>query len=414
MHRSETTPLVQKLFLLLAYLSLFLFAGVEVSAHQVGQSYVFLSVTNEEVHARIEIRGDDITRALGLEETVGAGPIDSVLEQRIKTYVEERLDITADDPEIPLKFKSLSAGEIAISNYVILHFKMEGFTQRPRRLEISYTVMFETDFNHRGLLLLQNWKAGTLKDGIKVPLLFFSPDEPQQRLDLEVGSALRGFFAFLRFGIEHIVFGFDHILFLLALILPGVVRRKESPTGMTTSRATLWEPVSRLRPALVYVVKIVTLFTIAHTVTLSLAALDIVRPPSRLVESIIAVSIGVAAADILVPIFKGRIWLVVFVFGLFHGFGFATILADLSIPPNYLLHSLLAFNLGVEIAQVALIAVLLPILYAIRKQRFYPRYLLRLGAILLILISLYWLAERALDVDLPAGAWVISALQMVS
>ena len=184
-----------------------------------------------------------------------------------------------------------------------------------------------------------------------------------------------------------------------------MVRRRSVSTEKGVRLGSHWEPVSKLRPALVYVIKIVTLFTIAHSVTLSLAALDVVRLPSRLVESVIAISIAVAAADILFPIFRGRIWLVVFAFGLFHGFGFAAILADLGIPSSYLLHSLLAFNLGVEMGQIAIIALVLPILYTLRKQAFYPRYVLNLGAVLLVVISLRWFAERALDFDLPLRAW---------
>ena len=198
------------------------------------------------------------------------------------------------------------------------------------------------------------------------------------------------------------------LLFIIALILPAVVRRNENRQ---------WEPVEGFRAALIYVIKVITLFTIAHSVTLSLAALEVVQLPSRLVESIIALSIVAAAVDIVFPIFGKRIWIVVFVFGLFHGFGFASILSDLGIPGRYMALSLLGFNLGVEIGQVAIICAVFPLLFYVRNLRFYPRVVLRAGAAMLILVAMYWFIERAFDVDLPAYAlvkpWIDPLISMI-
>ena len=412
--KSDAFPFERRCRFLLSSVTLCLLLCVGASAHQLGQSYIFLSVYDEELGVRIEITERDLSKAIGVKVDSSTEELSPHVVDRIKTYFEKRLEIKADGEQFPLRFTHHSTRKIEVADYVLLHFKMKGFARRPRELEIYYAALFETDPQHRGLLVIQhNWKAGTLTHS-KIPRLVFRPDQPRQKLEVESGSVWRGFLTFLHLGLEHIGFGIDHVLFLLALILPGVVRRKRSPLGEGGHLENTWEPVAKLRPALVYVVKIVTLFTIAHSVTLSLAALDIVRLPSRLVESVIAVSIAVAAVDILIPIFRGRVWLIVFVFGLFHGFGFAAILVELGIPSNYMIHSLLAFNLGVEVGQVVIIALLLPILYSLRKQGFYLRYVLKLGAILLVLISLYWFVERALDVDLPAGAWLISALRMVS
>jgi len=145
--------------------------------------------------------------------------------------------------------------------------------------------------------------------------------------------------------------------------------------------------------------KIVTFFTLAHTITLSLAALQIITLPSRVVESIIAFSIGLAAYHNIKPIFRGKDWVIAFIFGLFHGFGFASVLGDIGLKDEFLVYSLLGFNLGVEIGQIAIIAAIFPILYLIRKRAIYSKIIV-FGSIVLILISLYWVIERVFDVNL--------------
>jgi len=198
-----------------------------------------------------------------------------------------------------------------------------------------------------------------------------------------------------RSGIWHIWIGIDHILFLVALILPSVVRRKEDATGYSLSN---WEPVLKFKPAFYYILKVITFFTIAHTITLTLASLEIVTLPSRIAESIIAFSIGLAAFHNIRPIFKGRDWVIAFVFGLFHGFGFASVLADLGLTNDFLTISLLGFNVGVELGQLVIIALIFPILYLLRKRKIYNKILVY-GSVILIIVSLYWFIERVFDIE---------------
>ena len=115
---------------------------------------------------------------------------------------------------------------------------------------------------------------------------------------------------------------------------------------------------------------VVTAFTLAHSITLTLAALRLVELPSRLVESAIAASVVLAAVNNLVPVVERRRWMVAFAFGLIHGFGFASVLAELGLPQETLVLSLLGFNLGVELGQLAIVAVFLPTAYALRNTRF--------------------------------------------
>ena len=115
--------------------------------------------------------------------------------------------------------------------------------------------------------------------------------------------------------------------------------------------------------------KVVTAFTVAHSITLSLAALGVISLPSRLVESAIAASVVLAALNNVCPVVYGGRWIIAFCFGLIHGFGFASVLTDLGLPQDSLLLALVAFNLGVELGQLAIVAVFLPIAYALRGRR---------------------------------------------
>ena len=151
------------------------------------------------------------------------------------------------------------------------------------------------------------------------------------------------------------------------------------------------------RPALVNVLKIVTAFTVAHSITLSLSALGYVHLPTRLVESAIAASVVLAAFNNLVPFFAERGWMVAFGFGLLHGFGFANALRDLGLHTGQLAATLFGFNLGVEIGQLAIVAVFFPLALSLRELIFYQRFVLRLGSAAIMMIASGWLAERMFD-----------------
>ena len=144
----------------------------------------------------------------------------------------------------------------------------------------------------------------------------------------------------------------------------------------------------------------VTAFTLAHSITLSLAVLGLVSLPSRVVESSIAASVLLAALNNVWPVFHGRRWMVAFAFGLLHGFGFASVLVDLGLPQGALAVALAGFNVGVELGQLTIVAVFLPLAYALRRSLFYRRAVLVGGSLLIALLAGVWLAERALDLKL--------------
>ena len=195
---------------------------------------------------------------------------------------------------------------------------------------------------------------------------------------------------FLREGIHHIVTGYDHVLFLLCLLLPSVMRR--TPEG--------WRPVDRLSQAVWPVVGIVTAFTVAHSITLALAAMKWVSLPPSFIEPAIAVTIILAALDNLRSIFHGRRVIVTFLFGLIHGFGFAGVLAELNLPTAQFAWALLQFNLGLELGQLLIVGVAASLLFALRRGSQYPAWAIRGGSVAAIAIGVLWFVERTANVSL--------------
>jgi hypothetical protein len=190
--------------------------------------------------------------------------------------------------------------------------------------------------------------------------------------------------SFIAAGAHHIFTGYDHVLFLICLLLPAVLRRTDGG----------WRPVERWQDGVLPVAGIVTLFTLAHSVTLGLAALRFVTLPGWFVEPAIAVTIVIAAADNLRPLFGRWRGFVTFVFGLIHGFGFAGVLAELELPPAAFGWALFQFNLGIELGQLGIVAVVAPMLLAWRRTDGYRVWVLRSGSWLAIGVALWWLAQR--------------------
>jgi hypothetical protein len=380
---------------LLAALLLLLVAPLPSLAarrHELGQSYIFLRIYADSVEVRVEITVDDLNRVLDVGWSSERGVTNEQLAEHIDAvlaYVRPRLAIAAGGRTLPLTFVRHDIRDQIIADYALLHFFVDDVTALPASIDVTYPVLFEIDDRHRNMLVIEhNWRTTTFNEESNIAAVF-TPSDPTQTVDLSRSTVWNGFVGFIRLGTWHIWIGIDHVLFLIALILPSVLRR----------RAGEWEAVPNFRPALMNMIAIVTCFTIAHSITLSIAALGVVRLPARPIEAIIALSIGAAALYNIYRPFDVREWFLAFAFGLFHGFGFANVLAEMELERGFLVLSLLGFNLGVELGQIAIIAVVFPLLYALRNSRLYlPA--MRYGSALLIAIALFWFVERVSGVPL--------------
>ena len=400
-----------KLFLKSIILSILTFVILiipnSLSAHEPDHTYLFLRVYENGVGGRVEITAKDLNKELGLNinEELQKAELNPFIT-RIQRYLAKSIRFEDNNKSYQIKF-----GETKIlpldeeDDYIEFHFELERIDSMPELFDITYEPFFRTNPDHKGILIIEyNWKAGIVDNHTLVAEIFTDGDVKKQ-LSLEDVSLWKGFIAMIKLGIWHIWIGLDHILFLVALVLPAVVRRKNFAGNVEVIayeglNKTQWNPVAKFKPAALYILKIVTFFTIAHSVTLALASMNLFTLPSRYVESIIAFSIAIAALHNITPIFKSKEWIVAFVFGLFHGFGFAGVLGEKGLGGDYMILSLLGFNGGVEIGQICIIAVIFPILYLLRTFKFYPK-LLTFGSVLLILISLQWSIERFFEINIP-------------
>jgi hypothetical protein len=363
------------------YFLLLLFTACAAHAHTQSSAYLTLQSSRTSLTGEWHLALRDLDDAVGLDvNNDGVITWGELLSRKdaVCAYALSRLHIQGDGHPASLRVREFLVDHHSDGAYAVLRFAVEG-VQHPAKLEVNYTAMFDIDPKHRGLLRLQH-------DG-QTQLAVFAPATPSQQWDLVGKGPAAPFLTFLREGVWHIWSGYDHILFLLALLLPGVLRR----------RAGAWQPVPDARPAIVNVLKIVTAFTVAHSITLSLAALGLVHLPGRLVESAIAASVVLAAFNNLAPFFAERGWLVAFGFGLLHGFGFANALRDLGLQHGQLAATLFGFNLGVEAGQLAIVAVFLPLALSLRRLLLYQRFVLRAGSVAIMLVASTWFAERVLD-----------------
>ena len=360
-------------------------------AHAPRQGYMFLRLHSDSLIARLELNLADLEGVLRLGWNPTVRPTREEVGVRlavIRRYAEAHFALGAGEARLVPVFRDFSFRTADNAEYLLLDYLVSA--PPPSRLTITLTPFFERDGMHRNLVVIEhNWRTGTFDNEMNVSTIH-SPADPTQVLDLTSSSLFRGFLALVRLGVWHIWIGLDHILFLVALILPSVLTRRDGR----------WQPAERFGGALVKIVTIVTFFTVAHTITLSLAALGVVELPSRLVESIIAGSIAIAALHNLRPMARVNEAAIAFAFGLFHGFGFATVLGDLGLGTEHLVLSLLGFNLGVEIGQVAIIAAIFPLLFFARTLRVYQG-VMRAASVALIAIGLLWVTERTMNFNVP-------------
>ncbi|HMA09487.1 MAG TPA: HupE/UreJ family protein, partial [Ramlibacter sp.] len=252
-------------------------------------------------------------------------------------------------------------------------------------LKAHYSLLFDVDPSHRGLVQWISPGSPTSQ------ALVFGTDSAEQSLALAPHGAWETLRQYVTEGMWHIWIGYDHILFLLSLLLPAVLMRRENH----------WEPAPSLRRSLLEVLKVVTAFTLAHSITLSLAALQVISLPSRLVESTIALSVVVAALNNLRGTIERKRWVMAFIFGLIHGFGFASALADLGLPQGALVLALVGFNLGVELGQMAIVVAFVPLAFWLRTTQFYRRGVITVGSILVAIVAGWWFVQRAFDIQSP-------------
>lgn len=345
-------------------------------AHTLSVSHLDVTVPAEgstlEVGLDISLR--DISLALPLDanrdEQVTWGEL-VALRAQLEDMVLDGLSISSAAGGCPLRPQLLATRSYEEGTYA--HLSMTADCRSRNALQLRYRLLFDVDPQHRVL--------ATVREGGTVTTLIGRKGSGDIAL---TGGSENPVGDFLREGVHHILIGYDHLAFLISLLLPATLLRDRSG----------WRPQPRLRPVMLGVLGLVTAFTAAHSMTLSLAALGLVTPSSRAVEIAIAASVVLAALNNLRPVVTRRLWIVALGFGLVHGFGFAGALGELGLPDKDRLLSLVAFNLGVELGQLAVVAVVLPLLFVVRKRAWYSRLAMPVASLAIAALGAWWLVAR--------------------
>jgi len=345
--------------------------GTSVHAHEIYTSYSSIEVVRTQLTYTLTLDETELKYIFELDKNNDGSITEKELNasvNKIYLYFEKRSAIIIGGETIELK---RGEGYVSKDNsgnvFVNLVFK-QTLDRQPWKLTLSLNIFNDFGPRHKNLVKVIH------QDGIQQGILTIG--DPQQDFlfsgkGISVFKHVRQFFGL---GVEHILIGYDHILFLLGLIIIG---------GSFLS-----------------LVKIVTSFTVAHSITLILAALQVVAIPARLVECVIALSIVyIALENFFIKKTDDR-WLITFIFGLMHGFGFAGVLQESGLPTEGLVVSLLSFNVGVEIGQVIIVVSTFPIIYMIAKTRWQKRIVYGLSSVIMV-FGLMWFFERAFDLDLP-------------
>jgi hypothetical protein len=342
-----------------------------------GNSTAYLTLSGDEdgnVHASYRLALRDADALLDLDAN-GDGVLTwGEVDDRgadLRALVQRHLAFTADGRPCTAEFAGPTFARGADVGFAAFSVRLA--CAQP--LKLDYTLFNGVDATHRV----------AVQSSGQAPRLL----APGSVTEIGSGNArvadLRGL---LGQGISHILGGPDHLLFLIALLLPAVLVRI----------AGRWRAAGALRPALVQVAWIATAFTLAHSITLALASFGVLRVPASVVEPLIALTVLLAALNNLWPVVQRRLALVAFAFGLVHGFGFAEVLAPLGLPPGELAWALLAFNAGVEIGQVSVVGAAFVLLALLRRWSGYSRWVLGAGSAAVALLAVGWIAERVLDV----------------
>lgn len=365
-----TARVARRASAILAILAILASAWVGAAgAHQMHTSYTTMALGPGASRLELSIDESDLYLLFPQLDRNGDGKLwaDEVLAgaEGAQAWALGRIAVRVDGDRMALQAEHAKVGADRNGN-LFLHLPYAWtMPDTPEQLDLDLGDLLQPPLlpEHKNLLKLvvpgQAEVLSVLSAGAATHRIQLHAPEPESLLS-QMGR-------FVWLGVEHIFLGYDHIMFLLALIVVG----------------------SRLGE----LVRIVSAFTVAHSITLVLATLEWVSLPPQLVESGIALSIAYVAAENFWLKRTDYRWVLTFGFGFVHGFGFASVLRDLGLPPRGLVASLLAFNVGVELGQVAIVGVVFPLVLSLARTP-HHRFVARIASAVILLFGVGWLVER--------------------
>jgi len=361
-------------------LILFLYSDFALS-HKASDSYIYLENNQGKMEFRLDVAIQDFNPLFQFDQDY-----DShvqwleimTLKDNLWEYIIENVAITSNGMTCLSSIGNIALSEYSDGKYLSFATRLD--CPIDNSLDIRYQLLFDVDAQHRGLFQYHSLNGEQAS-------YVFSPRDKILQLDLKNISLFSQLASYFKEGVWHIWEGYDHLLFLFSLLLPAVLVRQKSH----------WSAVQDMKSAILETTKVVTAFTAAHSITLALVTFGVFAFPISIAESIIAFSIIVSALLNVLPQVKVERWVIGFVFGLIHGFGFASVLSDLTSINDAIFISLLGFNLGVEFGQLAIVFMIFPLAFYLRRSWFYKNIVLKLGSYFIATLGLVWFVERAMS-----------------
>lgn len=374
-------------------LSFLLVQPSEVNAHELSSGYLTLSASeNNTFNGELLLKPDDIGQVAGLD-TNGNGALTwGEIHQNqplLESYITEVLSIKVDDSPCKISLSMPNIRSVSGDSYLVSPIQVT--CDSVGTLGIHYDGIFEHSPTHK-LLVNVNLAGQSGSRSLNSSQSSTESTSVTSVLDLDnrsvtydaVTTSLTALFISLVYeGVWHIFIGIDHILFLVATLLTVNLARAQKQ----------WQKEPSASRILKHTVILVSAFTLAHSITLTATALNFIALDSRLVELGIAISVLLTALNNIYPLIV-RLGIITFAFGLLHGMGFASVFADLNAQSSNLVLSVAAFNIGVEVGQLAIVAVLLPLLLWLRHYTFYAKTLMPLLSSVIAIIAINWTIQR--------------------
>ncbi len=359
-------------------------------AHSMYQAAVILDFTGSVVHAELQLPVERVGTALNFQ--LNAQTLES---QRVSLteYIVSRLHaILPNGRAFAVRLSSpVSLAAIDGAPYLVANLILAPPEQSESDLfDLKDDVLLERIAAQVALVSIRSdWRTSTFANNPKL-VGVLRADHRSVRIDRTNASWARGFGSIFHLGMRHIAEGTDHLLFLLVLLLPA-------PLLVFHQR---WAGFAGVHHSLLQILKVVTAFTLGHSLTLAAAALGLIHVPGRPIEVLIAVSILVSAIHALRPLFPGREAVIAACFGLVHGMAFGTTLAELGLSRWERVASIFGFNLGIETMQLVVVAAIMPSFILLSRTRLYP--VIRIaGALFAGLASIGWIGERLFQMSNP-------------
>lgn len=371
---------------------LLLLMGMTSHAHDVPASTVLLDIGSRQIGVEMQLPVSQLETALELPLAKAPDAAIARYAKEIAAYIEHHVQITTLDGQPYVEGTArLEYRRIKGSDWIVAHLDL----QAPAGVAttvflLDYDVIITPVVTHLAFVSVRrDFRNALFGDNTQmIGLAQFQ--QVHLKVDGSDGSWVRGFGKVFHLGVQHIAAGTDHVLFLLVLLLAApMVALSARWIGTASVKQSLWNTL-----------KIVSGFTLGHSLTLALGALGIVVLPSKPIEVLIAGSILVSAAHAIRPLFAGREHYIAAAFGLVHGLAFAGALAGFNYDARALGLGVLGFNLGVEAMQLVIVAAVLPWLLLMRTSHLY-RYLRVGAAIVAGILAIAWALERAIDLANP-------------